>query len=402
MKLIKLSLVGISLTGLLTSSAFSANTLVEAIQNSELDGVLKQVYRQKKENGERVKDGFSIGGRLEGTTEDFYGFTINFGFQTSVTPDIFVHNTDENSNVNIDNSMAQDRTNMHLLNLNYSFGDTEITAGRFFIKTPLVKNRSSRVLKDFNDGMYLSTLIIPNTELIIGGIKRWYGIDEDDDIDYDSPLYTIYLNSTFGPLDITAQANYNSSKKSAVEDKTKDYYLEAQYKIQSALPITLGAQFIGFSEVDNEDAANSYGAMAKIKLPKGFGLATHYTKISKNNGEVRGGVGESADPNYNSMIITDANEKGYEALRGTIYYKGFGFNAELYYANFNRHYEGKASKMYKDNEKIKEIGLEAKYKFKGMFKGLSFETKIAKANKDVGDGTKERETQFRWYTQYKF
>ena len=408
MKLAKLSLAAIIVSGL-TVDSFAADTLADAIRNTELSGVLRQVYREKqtKEPGEDdvLEDGFSIGARLEGRTGKFMGFTGNFGFQTSTTPDMISENND-------DKAFAQDATNMHILNLSYSYAETALTVGRFFIKTPLLKNRDSRILKDYNDGAYITNTSIPNTELIAGVVTGYQWIDQDvDKIKFDKPLYTLYANTAIGDLKLTAQMTSNESVNVGYEDGSKDYYVEAKYKIKGDFPITLGPQYIKWQADDDfkdsfddnygEDgwdaakASSMYGLMAKIELPYGFGLGVHYTKIADKDGQVKGGWGESLDPSYNSMIITDGNEKGYETYRGTLYYEGFGLETDIYYAHFDQH----SATSSKDLRDTKEIGIEAVYKFSGAFKGLSLETQLAKSKEESTDKEK---TQIRFYTEYKF
>lgn len=404
MKLAKLSLAALAVTGF-SVSAFGADTLADAIKNAELNGVLRQVYREKNENGELDKDGFSIGARLEGTTGKFMGFTGNFGFQTSTTPDMISEN-------NEDRAFAQDATNMHIANLSYSYAETALTVGRFFIKTPLLKNRDSRILKDYNDGAYITNTSIPNTKLIVGAVTGYQWINQDaSKIEFDKPLYIFYANTDIDALNLTAQMTSNESVNAGYEDGSKDYYVEAKYKIKGDFPITLGAQYIKWQADDDfkdsfEDnnfddswdsskASSMYGLMAKIGLPYGFGLGVHYTKIADKDGLVKGGWGESLDPSYNSMVITDGNEKGFETYRGTLYYEGFGLEADIYYAHFDRH----STTAGNDVKDIKEIGLEAVYKFTGAFKGLSLETNLAKSKEDVSNLEK---TQIRFYTEYKF
>ncbi len=404
MKLAKLSLAAITVAGL-TANAFAEDTLADAFKNSKFEGVFRQVYREKNKDGVLDKDGFSIGARFEVKTAKFNGFSGNVGFQTSTTPDMI-------SDKNTDMAFAQDATNMHLANLSYAYENTEVTVGRFFIKTPLLKNRDSRILKDYDDGMYITNTSIPNTKIIAGVVTGYQWIDQNTDkINFDKPLYTIYANTSIEALNLTAQFTSNDSVNKGYEDGSKDYYVEAKYKIKGDFPITLGAQYIkweadgdfgdSMETVFGDDTwsgskpSSMYGLMAKVGLPYGFSVGVHYTKIADKDGQVKGGWGESLDPSYNSMVITDGNENGFEAYRGTLYYDGFGLETELYYANFDRH----AVKATKDILDIKEMGLIATYKFKGALKGLSFEGQMAKTKEDVSNAEK---TQYRWYTEYKF
>ena len=404
MKLAKLSLAAITVAGL-TANAFAEDTLADAIKNSQFSGVLRQVYREKNKNGDLDKDGFSVGARFEVKTAKFMGFNANIGFQTSTTPDMV-------SDLNNDSAFAQDATNMHIANLSYAYENTEVTVGRFFIKTPLLKNRDSRILKDYNDGMYITNASIPNTKIIAGVVTGYQWIDQDvDKIKFDKPLYMVYASTAMESLNLTAQFTSNESVNEGYEDSSKDYYVEAKYKIKGDFPITLGAQYIKWDADDEfgdsmddtfgddtwsgSKPSSMYGLMAKIGLPYGFGFGVHYTKIADKNGQVKGGWGESADPSYNSMVITDGNINGYETYRGTLYYDGFGLETEAYYANFDRH----DTNAGKDKRDIKEMGLIAEYKFKGALKGLSFEAQLAKSKEDV---TNAKKTQYRWYTEYKF
>lgn len=404
MKLAKLSLAAITVAGL-TANAFSEDTLADAIKNSQFNGVLRQVYREKNKDGVLDKDGFSIGARFEVKTAKFMGFSANVGFQTSTTPDMI-------SDKNNDMAFSQDATNMHIANLSYAYADTEVTVGRFFIKTPLLKNRDSRILKDYDDGMYITNTSIPNTKIIAGVVTGYQWIDQNvDQIKFDKPLYTVYANTSLGALNLIAQFTSNDSVNEGYEDSSKDYYAEAKYKIKGDFPITLGAQYIkweadsgfyksfkntyGIKDWDAENASNMYGLMAKVGLPAGFALGVHYTKIADKDGQVKGGWGESLDPSYNSMVITDGNINGFESTRGTLYYEGYGFEAEAYYVQHDRH----STSASNDAKDINEMGLIATYKFKGALKGLSFEGQMAKSKEDVSNAEK---TQYRWYTEYKF
>lgn len=389
----------------LTANAFAEDTLADALKNSKFDGVFRQVYREKNKDGVLDKDGFSIGARFEVKTAKFMGFSANVGFQTSTTPDMI-------SDKNNDMAFSQDATNMNIANLSYAYENTEVTVGRFFIKTPLLKNRDSRILKDYDDGMYIINKSIPNTKIIAGAVTGYQWIDQNvDQIKFDKPLYTIYANTAIEALNLTAQFTSNDSVNEGYEDGSKDYYVEAKYKIKGGFPITLGAQYIkweadggfynsfkntyGIKDWDATKASNMYGLMAKVDLPAGFALGVHYTKIADKDGQVKGGWGESLDPSYNSMVITDGNINGFESTRGTLYYEGYGFDVEAYYVQHDRH-STSASNDVKD---INEMGLITTYKFKGALKGLSFEGQMAKSKEDVSNAEK---TQYRWYTEYKF
>lgn len=379
MKVIKLSLATIICTGLVVSNVNATENLGEALSNSKISGVLRQVWRQKNKNGKTNKEGFSIGARLELSSKEFYGFKANVGFQTSTTP--------ITTSAKKDKSFSQDRTNMNLANLAYTYKETETKVGRVFIKTPLLRNRSSRILKDSFDGIFATNTSIPDTEIIATAITKWHAIDESEDTNYDNPVYAIYANSLIGAFDLTAQATFNNSTDETKDDTSKDYYLEAKYKTRAILPITLAAQYIGYSNEADSDASSSYGLMTKVKVSKGFSLGVIYTDIKDDDGYVRGGYGESLDPSWNSMVITDANEDGIDILRGAVYYKANGIKAEAYYSDIRTPGE----------ENAFEYGLEAKYKLKGILKGLSFETKLAKY--EQGDSDK---TQLRFYSEYKF
>lgn len=393
----------------LTVNLPASDTLADAIRNTELNGVLRQVYRERKTDGVKDRDGFSIGARLEGTTGEFMGLRANFGFQTSTTESIM-------AKFQNDTGFSQRATNMHIANLMYTQDETQIVAGRFFIRTPLVRNRHSRILKDYNEGIYMTnTSWFPNTEIMVGMVTRYQPIDQDiHTLNLDSPIYTVYANTTFDALELTAQFNTNKSIDASRDDGSKDYYLEAQYKFGADYPVTLGAQFIkwdaeddfrtSFRHIDDEWRGNRsshmYGLMARVDSPMGLGVGVHYTAIADEDGQVKGGWGESHDPSYNSVIITDANVDGHRALRGTVYYRYQGLRAEAYYAKFDRR-----SANARDNGRdITEVGFIGRYRPGGTLSGLTFETQLAKQDRKAGsptDSSRER-TQFRWYTEYRF
>jgi len=362
MKLIKLSLVGISILSLSTN-VFSADSLTDAFKEGKVNGQLKSYFIDTAYNGTQSdKDAFAIGGILKYTTGDFKGFSAGFGFQTSHTLG-FDHETGD-SKVD-DTTVSIQETLLSEAYLAYKYKKTTVRIGRTFIKTPLVANSGSRLLKDYFTGALVTNKSLKNTTIVAGYITDWTSRNNAS-THFDSPVYTLYANTKIANFTITAQAVFNDSVSSGTEDGTKDYYLETTYKLPVSTPVTLGAQYIGYeNDADSSKDSSVYGIKAEIKL-SGFALGAYYNSTD-DDGTVRGGVGTAKDPSYNDLYTISGTKAGTKSYQGKVSYNfaevGIkGLKAMTRYAVYNDYGN--------DGIDANSLDMDISYAFSGSLKGL--------------------------------
>lgn len=375
MKTAKLSLVAIIVAGL-SASAFGADTLIDAFKDGKVNGEIKSYFIDTAYDGTKTdKDAFAVGGILKYTTGNFKGFSVGLGFQTSHT--LGLDHDAGDSSVD-DTTVSIQETMISEAYLDYKINKTTLRVGRSFIKTPLVANSGSRMIKDyFTSGLVMDNSF-PNTTIIAGVITHWTSRNNVE-TNFDKPLYMVYGKTKIADFSVEAQATFNDSLDSGTEDGTKDYYLETTYTITMETPLTLGAQYIGY-EGDSDSDSYMYGVKAELKIA-GLGLGAYYNSTDNDN-DVRGGWGTAKDPSYNDLYTINGTLAGTDSYQGKVSYDfsklgAKGLKTMARYAQYNDYgIEG---------INANSLDMDISYKFAGSLKGLSAQVIYAMTEIDNSD-----------------
>lgn len=375
MKIAKLSLVAIMFAGL-SASAFGSDTLADAFKNGKVNGKIKSYFIDTAYDGVSVdKDAFAVGGILKYTTGNFKGFSVGLGFQTSHTLGL---DHDAGDSTKDDTTVSIQETMLSEAYLDYKINKTTIRVGRSFIKTPLVANSGSRLLKDYFTSGLVMDKSFANTTIIAGAITHWTSRNNVE-TNYDKPIYMVYGKTEIAGFGFTAQAVFNDSKASGTEDGTKDYYLETTYTIPMETPLTIGAQYIGY-EADAAADSYMYGVKAELKIAE-LGLGAYYNSTDDDN-KVRGGWGTAKDPSYNDLYTINGTLAGTDSYQGKVTYDfdkmGMkGLKAMVRYAQYNDYGA--------EGIDANSLDMDVAYKFAGSLKGLSTQVIYAMTEIDNKD-----------------
>lgn len=373
MKLAKLSLVAVTVAGL-SASAFGADTLADAFKDGKVNGMLKSYYISHPfdDATKADKDGFAVGGILKYTTGDFKGFKAGIGFQTSHTLGFDSSIAAEN-----DTTVSIQETMLSEAYLDYKLNKTTARVGRTFIKTPLVSNSNSRMIKDYFTGLVVTDNSFTNTTIMAAAITDWT-TRNNVTAHLDNPVYTVYGKTKVAGFGLEAQVIISDSKVAGTEDSTKDYYIEATYAIPMDTPITIGAQYMAY---DTETYDSSmYGAKIETKVAD-FKLGAYYNSTD-DEGEVMGGYGTGKDPSYNDLYTIDGRKANTDSYQGMVSYDFAnagvkGLKAMTRYAVYNDY-----GVVGTD---ANSLDMDVSYAFSGSLKGLS--TQVIYAMTDI-DGNK--------------
>lgn len=299
-KLTKLSLV--ASLALITTQAFSADTIAQAFQEAKVSGEIKSQYFQKEVGTAHKKASiWTNGGNLSLVTGSFYGLKAGVTFQaaTVTSDDLTDAPTTYNSDQNVSGAIASQAY------LEYTRGNTTGKVGRQYISTPLVAGSGSRIFKESFEAIVLSNTDIPGTTIVAGYVdKEQYRTDiaaggstvkaVSGFENVQDGAYTLYVkNNSIENLTLDAQYAQINTDGTQVNDK-KAFYASASYNIK---PFTISAQTY---QTDNGSATNSDAEQYGVDVAANFGklsLGAAYTSIA-NKADVVAGIGNGADYNY--------------------------------------------------------------------------------------------------------
>jgi|LGOV01.1.fsa_nt_gb hypothetical protein len=374
MKIYRLSLVTALTIGLATG-ALAENSLADAFKNGKINGELKSFYINTDNDGATPdKDALAIGGIIKYETAKFYGFSLGLGAQASYSGD-----DDQNDPTN-DTSVGITEAFISEAYVDYTFKKTTLRYGRTFISTPLLSNSGSRLLKDFFTGGLISNQSFENTTLMAGVITD-YTTRNNISEHFDDPVFTFYANSKIENFGLTAQANFNNNRDSNLNDGTKDYYLEGTYTLPMSMPLTFGAQYVGF-DIDEKDLSSLYGIKTELKIAD-FGLGAYYTTTpSGNDSVVRGGLGHGDDPSYNNLQVLSGKGIGVDSYQAKVSYdfKGIGASGLTAFTRYAQH-----NNFVSKGNDASEWDIDATYAFDGSMKGLKTQIRYAMITKDSAE-----------------
>lgn len=380
MKLSKIGIIAaLSIMGY--SSACSANSLSEALANGDFKGQIKALYIVGSDTDVRAakgsdnRDNASIA--IEGNyiSGDFYGLKIGISAQSGY--DFRIH--DENVPSEDDSRNTVTSTHFHEAFLDYAYGKTSFRLGRQIIKTPLLMNSSAFPMKDSFDAFSITSKIIPDTIVKAIYVDKWnkrYGHDSNggivqEDKEYDKGLYTLYVkNNSIENLTLdgqyltTNEKGNNGDPAVMTTDGYDEYFLRTNYKINSSIPLTLGAFYTGANfDKSGEENASIYGLKIGTKI-NGIKLNAAYTSVDDKN-DYPGALGHVPDVLiYTNGLVNKAMYAGVDAISLEAIHN-FGienFSARAKYIHFDQSDEGMRVSVT-DIDRADEINLDLRYKF---------------------------------------
>jgi len=376
MKLAKLSLAAIAVVGLSTSS-FAADTLADAFKNGKVSGTLETQYTSESFTVNPDKTGFAVGGELKFVTDTFNGFGAGFTFETGHTM-----GTQNQTAAKSDATVNIQETALSEAYLTYTFGKTTAKIGRQYISTPLVAVSGSRIMMDFFQAAVLVNTDLPNTTLVAGAVNEWTS-RSNVATHLDKPIYTVYAkNTSVKGLTLTAQGTF-------LQDVQNDYYVEAAYKFDAGMPITVGAQYVA----TDYDAGND-GSLYGLMVGTSFGALSlnAYYNDSNDDAAVSGGWGHGNDPSYNDMWLINGLSANTESYSIQAKYKVTPELALMaWYGDFD---------LAGNNDKT-SLDFDVMYKPSGALKGTSINVKYSTVDYDVAANA-NKETHLYAFVKYAF
>lgn len=299
---------------LVTSSSLSgSDNLNDAFKNGKFQGELKAFYSSSNFLGKKTTDEIGVvGGSLNYTTADFYGFSSGVTFQASSV----VFEDDNNkvfSNGTIPNHTDFDASGSVLSEafLNYKISNTNLKVGRQFIATPLVATAidgksSQRVIKDSFEAYILTNTDIKDTTVVAGYVDKYQSStnsakDEGEFVDFQDGAYTLYVKNK-SLEDLTIQAQYLDVDGLTPTNDSSNIYFDAEYNINGT---TIAAQYLSSND-KSQSSGKEDGQAFGIKLQggvAGLGYLLAYSSSTKD-GDLNLGAGEGKyDTLFTSMPV---------------------------------------------------------------------------------------------------
>jgi hypothetical protein len=416
MKLVKLGLSAVVLATL-ASSAFSADTLSEALKNGKFNGELKAIGYDVDKAAKGKESIVSLGVMLNYVTAPFYGFSAGFRAQGSSSP--WANSAEKKF---YKNDLYGPGAVLEEAYLKYQIKKTSLKAGRQFIKTPLLAGNGSRIIHESFEGYTANIKDIPKTRLFVGYINKY--LTRTDFLEgnaktrvgnFDKNIFmygktyaykmgdgiwtAMLVNQSVKGLKLTGQyllvKDATVAKTGASMGDISVALAQAEYKFKlSGLGMLAGIQY-GTSDVDKDNSRS--GSLI------GFKVATKYKKLNASLGYVvdsndKGmvsGVGISSNWAYAGDIIgLESYNKDTDALSLNLKYH-FAKNI-MVLGRYTDYIAGSTSTL-NGGDDLNAYDLVAMYKFKGSFKGLS--TKFHYENVDFNTGAVKN---YRFYVNYKF
>lgn len=299
----KLSLV--ACIAMVTTQAFSAESLANAFEEGKVSGEIKSQYFQKEVNDKKVSI-WTNGGNLSYKTGSFYGLSAGVTFQAATVSADDLDNAPSayNSDQNVSGAVLSEAY------LAYTQANTTAKVGRQYITTPLVAGSGSRIFKESYEGIVLSNTDIPNTTIVGAYVdKHQYRTDVasggsdvkavSDFKDVGDGAYTVYVKNN-SLENLTLEAQYAQINEfSSINDDVKAFYAAGSYNLKS---FTFEAQTY---QTDNGETSNSDTSAYGVNLMATFdklSLGAAYSTIDDDASLVNG-LGNGADYIYTASWI---------------------------------------------------------------------------------------------------
>jgi hypothetical protein len=386
-KIAKLSLVAsLAVAGLTTTA--SAESLAQAFADSKVKGEIRAQYFAEDYEAADSKNDSNIsvfGGSLGIKTGSFYGFSAGATFYTSHVIDMDDENVDPSKRVTYKDEDASGSV-LGEAYLAYTMDKSTIKVGRQHLKTPLLGNSSSRLIKDSFEAITFVNTDLPQTTIVLGYVdKMSTRTDRNgnpgkfDQVSKDGAYTILVNNKSIENLDLTAQY-------ASVQDTTDIdiMFLEAAYKLGA---VKLSGEMISSDNGATTDSDGTlYGIKADAKISD-LALTLAYT-TTDDEANVIHGLGEGSYSTY-TKLTAGSGKRGYLADTDAYMIKAAYKIADLKLGAAYANYDAKAA-----NKEYDESEINATYKFT---KNASVKVSHSMFGKDE---TKDSET--RVNLSYKF
>lgn len=330
-KIAKLSLVASIAVASFTSAY--AESLSEAIAASKVKGEIRAQYfgeDYEAASGKENSDISVFGGSLGIKTGSYAGLYAGATFYTS-------HVIDKDD-VDRITKKDEDASGSVLgeAYLAYDVAKTTVKVGRQHLKTPLLGNSSSRLIKDSFEAITVVNTDLPGTTIVAGYVDKMStrtnqagNVGKFEQVSKDG-AYTILLNNkSIENLSLTAQY-------ATVQDVTDVdlMFAEAAYKLGD---VKVSGQYLGS---DNGSATNSDGQMLGLKVDAkiaDLGLSAAYTTTDDETA-VEYGLGEGSYAAYTKLTVgsgKNAYKADTDAYMVKASYKIAGAKLGLGHANYD-------------------------------------------------------------------
>ena len=353
-------------------------SLLETFKQGEVTGQLKSYYFSQTFDADGLDDSqiWVNGGNLGYKTDSFYGFKLGGTFQASFVGSIDDPQGRTRGSIDADGAVLSEAY------IRYNISNTELKAGRQYLKSPMVAGSGSRMIKESFEAYLLSNKDIPDTDVTAGYVTRyqtrtdrskyldnWFVDYEQNgtgdpgdfyDIGDDGMFFLYVKNNSVKNLGI--QAQYLN-----VLNEVAGFYADAKYTFDVQLKPYLAAQ-VYYTDYDDgtKDSNGLYGFKGGVKVSD-FDVFASYTSSGGDEGDaiVFRGVGQGAYALYTSTTKSSgalaflADTDSFQI--GTAYtYKDL--SAKLRYSIFDTPGE---------NSGLNEYTLNFLYKLAGWAKGFS-------------------------------
>ncbi len=404
MKLLKLSIA--TLLAISTAS-YASDNLEEAFKNGNFNGALKFAYMMGNNSDiaaiGQLHNNSNVGSvalEMNYITGDFYGLKLGFGAQSGHDLDIHKAGTNEDD---MRNSISA--TLLHRAFLDYSFSKSNLRVGRQALSSPLIMTDDITFpMIDSFDGVTLNLKELPQTLVKVFYIKNWnkpYGSDStgsaiEEDVHYKDGAYSIYLKNN-SVKNLTLDTQYlkvnqegnNGDIPVMTTDSYDEYFVRANYKMATKLPLVLGTVYGQANFEQGVDETSFYGIKIGTKI-NDINFAVAYTSVDDKR-SYPGVLGEVPDTLlYTNMLLNKAIYAGVDAFSAQAMYK---FTKNLTTAvkvgYFSQSNEGMANAGAQKIDGASEVDFDIRYAFTGALKGLGTRVLIgySKYDENVNEDT---------------
>lgn len=385
MKKVKLSLV-IATLSCLSINTFAADNLADMFKDGKIKGELKAYYFDRDtKTGDQVGI-LSTGVLLNYETASFKGFKIGTLFQSSASP---FASADAKTEYKSD--MMASGSQLSNAYLSYTLAKTTLKIGRQYIKSPLVRSSSSRLVAQAFEGETLTTKILPKTEILLMHVSKYQnrtdgesGIGQFEKIG-DDGAYSAMIKFK-GVPNTVLRAQYLDVK----DDYEVNYYDGVYTGNLDSFDYQLAAQYVS-SETQKGAESDVYAF--KVGFEKGaFSSYVAYSKTDENV-KPKLGLGSSVYGVYYTASTVAAsagvvNVKGAEAYALDMQYDFGNLKVGARYVTLEE----------PNGDKTTIPGAFVSYKFKGLLKGMS--THLAYEQHNYDSDTDDNEMRLK--VVYKF
>ncbi len=416
MKIVKLGLCSL-LVATLAASAYSADSLSDALTNGKFNGELKAIGYNVDKAAKGQESIVSLGVMLNYVTAPFYGFNLGMRVQGSNSPW-----ANDAQKAFYKNDLYGPGAVLEEAYLKYQIKKTSLKAGRQFINTPLLAGNGSRIIHESFEGYTVDVKDISKTRLFVGYIDKYLtrtdfleGNSDTSVGNFDKNIFmygktyaykmgdgiwTAFVeNKSIKGLKLTGQylvvKDATVAKTGAAMGDITVVLAQAEYAFPvQRLNVLAGVQY-GSSNVDKDDSRS--GDLLGFKVAtkyKGLAASLGYVMDNKDKAMVSG-VGISSNWTYAGDIIgLDNYNKDTDTLSLNLKYK-FTKNIMLM-GRYTDYMVGSTSPL-NGGQDLNAYDLVASYAFKGSFKGLSTKFHYENVNFDNG-----QVVNYRLYVDYKF